>query len=172
MSIVLTKLKFSLLERRISKLNVEKIVENNDSLEKGIAIITTAESANEAQQLLALQQKFKLKNDHFKFIVCTPRPMKVEDERALFFSASEIKANGSLTNPKMARFLQANFKSVIGFSRRETKLFQLIFKLAQAPLKIVNLETMPSANLVIKTDDVIDFKSELLKYWKTIKQIR
>ncbi|WP_417887232.1 DUF6913 domain-containing protein [Zunongwangia sp.] len=160
-------MKFSLLERKISKLNVG----NNDSFGKGLAIVTTAESLVEAKKLVELRQKFNLKNDHFKFIVCTEKPIVIEDKNSLLFSASAIKGNGDFSNKELKLVFQQKFEIVIGFSQKPTKLFQFVFKLVQAPLKTSN-HKISTANLIINADEVKSFENELLNYYKTIKQIR
>ena len=169
---VFKKFKYFLAEKKLSQQNSEVTTEKNEKFITKVGLVTTAESFEEVKPLLKLQQQLKIVKSNFKVLVCTEKPASVEDERAVFFAPSEIKAGGNIQNGDVSDFLKSKFDVFISFSRNENRLKNLAFKCVNSDLKIDHKKESPEANLTIQTDDIAIYQQEILKYLKKLKQIR
>ncbi|MCL6217731.1 hypothetical protein L1967_05420 [Zunongwangia sp. M21534] len=154
------------------KQHSEVSVIKNKKLITKVGLVTTAEAFEEVKPLLKLQQELKIAKSNFKVLVCTAKSASVEDERAIFFAPSEIKAGGNIDNKAVQDFFKSNFDVFISFSKNENRLKKLVFKCAISALKIDHKKESPEANLTIQTEDVNAYHQEILKYLKILKQIR
>ena len=169
---VFKNFKYFLAEKKLSKQNSEVIAEKNEKFITKVGLVTTAEDFEEVKPLLKLQQQLKIAKSDFKVLVCTAKPASVENERAIFFAPSEIKAGGNIQNEDVKDFLKSKFDVFISFSKSDNKLKSLVFKCVKSALKIDHKKESPLADLTVETEDVALYQQEILKYLKILKQIR
>ena len=169
---VFKNFKYFLAEKKLLKQHSEVSVIKNKKLITKVGLVTTAEAFEEVKPLLKLQQELKIAKSNFKVLVCTAKSASVEDERAIFFAPSEIKAGGNIDNKAVQDFFKSNFDVFISFSKNENRLKKLVFKCAISALKIDHKKESPFADLTVETEDVALYQQEILKYLKILKQIR
>ncbi|ADF53565.1 hypothetical protein ZPR_3249 [Zunongwangia profunda SM-A87] len=169
---VFKNFKYLLAEKKLLKQNSEVSVEKNEKFITKVGLVTTAEAFETVKPLLKLQQELKIAKGDFKVLVCTAKPAAVEDERAIFFAPSEIKAGGNIENEAVQDFFKLKFNVFIAFSGNENRLKNLVFKCAKSVIKIDHKRESQEADLMIETADVHAYQQEILKYLKKLKQIR